>query len=346
MLFLLRKIRRKLISPDNKALTYLLYAIGEIVLVVLGILIAVSIDDWNKQKEREVLVRSTLEQVKLDLLRSISYQQNSIMRGLRRDSLATYILLESPPPEVYRDPKARALIWLLYRKEDYFHTTVGYDKLKEMLAENSLPDSLKVEMDNYYSGFQKYALSVHEDYNSLISEYTTYARKTYPWYSELKYLSLYDTISSRHAYALANDPIIKNYLYEYQKLNHNLTHVLLFNAHLATKIYTQLAALTGQEQLPKEVTQWRKTISPEDKEMLSGTYENDLKVPAFTIYKKNDALLFQKDGRENQLHKLNENTYFNLNVGEEALVLVQNTDPVTISFSGYPSPLYRKKSNQ
>jgi quercetin dioxygenase-like cupin family protein len=50
MLFLLRKIRRKLLT-DNKVTTYLLYAIGEIVLVVVGILIAVSIDDWSEQKK-------------------------------------------------------------------------------------------------------------------------------------------------------------------------------------------------------------------------------------------------------------------------------------------------------
>jgi hypothetical protein len=50
MLFLLRKIRRKLISNDNKTITYLLYAVGEIILVVVGILIAVQIDNWNEER--------------------------------------------------------------------------------------------------------------------------------------------------------------------------------------------------------------------------------------------------------------------------------------------------------
>lgn len=47
MLFLLRQIRRKLLT-DNKITTYLLYAVGEIFLVVVGILIAISIDDWRE----------------------------------------------------------------------------------------------------------------------------------------------------------------------------------------------------------------------------------------------------------------------------------------------------------
>lgn len=50
MLFLLRKIRRKLMQK-NKFTTYLLYAIGEIVLVVIGILIAVSINNWNQERQ-------------------------------------------------------------------------------------------------------------------------------------------------------------------------------------------------------------------------------------------------------------------------------------------------------
>ena len=50
MLYLLRKIRRKLLT-NNRVGTYLLYALGEIMLVVTGILIAVNIDDWNEQRK-------------------------------------------------------------------------------------------------------------------------------------------------------------------------------------------------------------------------------------------------------------------------------------------------------
>ena len=50
MLFLLRNIRRKMLSK-NQLLSYALYGIGEIFLVVIGILIAVQIDDWNEQRK-------------------------------------------------------------------------------------------------------------------------------------------------------------------------------------------------------------------------------------------------------------------------------------------------------
>jgi len=45
-----RKIRKKM-ADDNKPLKYMRYAIGEILLVVIGILIALSINNWNEQKK-------------------------------------------------------------------------------------------------------------------------------------------------------------------------------------------------------------------------------------------------------------------------------------------------------
>jgi hypothetical protein len=60
MIKLFRKIRQRLLT-ENKFSNYFLYAIGEIVLVVIGILIALQINNWNewskdRVKEKEVLV--------------------------------------------------------------------------------------------------------------------------------------------------------------------------------------------------------------------------------------------------------------------------------------------------
>ena len=53
MLHFLRKIRRSLINSGHMK-KYTLYAIGEIALVVIGILIALQINNWNEwRKDRE-----------------------------------------------------------------------------------------------------------------------------------------------------------------------------------------------------------------------------------------------------------------------------------------------------
>ncbi len=48
MIKFFRKIRQKLLT-ENKLSKYLIYAIGEIILVVIGILIALYINNWNQQ---------------------------------------------------------------------------------------------------------------------------------------------------------------------------------------------------------------------------------------------------------------------------------------------------------
>ena len=52
MIKFFRKIRQKLLT-ENKFSKYLLYAIGEIVLVVIGILIALQINNWNAEQKIE-----------------------------------------------------------------------------------------------------------------------------------------------------------------------------------------------------------------------------------------------------------------------------------------------------
>lgn len=66
MLYLLRQFRRKQLK-ENKVATYLLYGVGEIILVVIGILIAVNIDDWNKKKENRILEIKYLKELKSNL---------------------------------------------------------------------------------------------------------------------------------------------------------------------------------------------------------------------------------------------------------------------------------------
>ncbi len=53
MINFFKKIRKKL-AGDNKPLKYMRYAIGEIVLVVIGILIALQINNWNELKKERL----------------------------------------------------------------------------------------------------------------------------------------------------------------------------------------------------------------------------------------------------------------------------------------------------
>jgi len=66
MIKFFRKIRQKTLT-ENKFSKYLLYAIGEIVLVVIGILIALAINNWNNEKRIHSEETTTLQKLIQDL---------------------------------------------------------------------------------------------------------------------------------------------------------------------------------------------------------------------------------------------------------------------------------------
>ncbi|MCK0180637.1 DUF6090 family protein, partial [Flavobacteriaceae bacterium S0862] len=66
MIKFFRKIRQNLLS-EGKTGKYLKYAIGEIVLVVIGILMALQINNWNENRKDETRRKLLLNNLKIDL---------------------------------------------------------------------------------------------------------------------------------------------------------------------------------------------------------------------------------------------------------------------------------------
>jgi len=66
MIKFFRKIRQKMLT-ENKFSKYLLYAIGEIILVVIGILIALQINNWNENRKQKIAEQEILISLKKEL---------------------------------------------------------------------------------------------------------------------------------------------------------------------------------------------------------------------------------------------------------------------------------------
>ena len=82
MINVLRRIRRDLIN-ENKTSIYLIYAVGEVVLVVFGILIALQIDNWNENKK----IRNTEQQYLLALKEEFSFNKSELESIMNRNKL-------------------------------------------------------------------------------------------------------------------------------------------------------------------------------------------------------------------------------------------------------------------
>jgi len=70
-----RKIRKKM-ADDNRPLKYMRYAVGEIVLVVIGILIALQINTWNEERKDRKIEKTLLINVLKDLQSDIQEFNN------------------------------------------------------------------------------------------------------------------------------------------------------------------------------------------------------------------------------------------------------------------------------
>jgi hypothetical protein len=70
MIKFFRKIRQKLLT-QNKFSQYLIYAIGEIILVVIGILIALQLNNWNTDHKSSIEEIELLTEMKFNLEKDI-----------------------------------------------------------------------------------------------------------------------------------------------------------------------------------------------------------------------------------------------------------------------------------
>ncbi len=70
-------IRKRLIQ-EGKPGRYLLYAVGEIVLIIVGILLAFQINQWNEERKSESRYQAYVEQLKVDVLTAIETTEGTV----------------------------------------------------------------------------------------------------------------------------------------------------------------------------------------------------------------------------------------------------------------------------
>jgi len=95
MLKFFRKIRQKLLS-ENKFSKYLIYAVGEIFLVVIGILIALQINNWNESKKAAIQEQLVLNELLNSINNDLEAYEEFLTPRIERkrsglDSLQIYV---------------------------------------------------------------------------------------------------------------------------------------------------------------------------------------------------------------------------------------------------------------
>ena len=168
MIKFFRRIRQGLLT-ENKFSKYLLYAVGEIVLVVIGILIALSINNWNEyQKKRKTEVK-VMKELAENLQDNIQRLQKMLERG-NTDNRSADIIISVVDNEL---PYADSLIPHFYYAlnpvdEASFLSFVGYESLKNIGFEIIHDDLLKKKIINLFEGVYKDLQAKYNRINAMV----------------------------------------------------------------------------------------------------------------------------------------------------------------------------------
>ncbi len=175
MLAFFRKIRQSLLSDSNFS-KYLIYAIGEIVLVVIGILIALQINNWNEEKKTAENVKTLLIALQSDLIQDTLLISESLPEIIRQ-----YDLNESLRARVASRAATTDTLLHIVRFEfnpnwdnPVLYNTNAYHSLVDTELIESLSDSMKMNIKNFYN--QKFYLNgmvkdITQDYRTKIRNY-------------------------------------------------------------------------------------------------------------------------------------------------------------------------------
>ena len=103
MIKLFRHLRQGLVK-ENKFSKYLLYALGEIILVVIGILIALQINNWNENRKNKIEEIAILESLDDDLILAQKQSESLISEeAALKQTLILILGIDSKHSEINRN---------------------------------------------------------------------------------------------------------------------------------------------------------------------------------------------------------------------------------------------------
>jgi len=148
---------------ENRASKYLLYAIGEIILVVIGILIALSINNWNNDQNLRRTEVALLKEMKKNLetdLVDIQWNINNNKTKLNANEIVLESLKNS---ESYNDT-LNFYYGNLWGGTYFSKNTSAYDNLKSIGFHIIKNDSLRIRITKLYSTKYNYLDILEEDF--------------------------------------------------------------------------------------------------------------------------------------------------------------------------------------
>ena len=174
MIKFFRKIRYNLMER-GKTGKYFKYAIGEIVLVVIGILIALSINNWNNNRIKRIEHSKILKNILHDIENDIQELSNTIALLDSRKPVFDKVRNDSITVELLDQGLSRILSY-------GYSTTLNLTGVRQ-LKEITKKDSLSMQIIETYDQMENFIIRNEKRINDE-SINTSEKLREYPWYGE------------------------------------------------------------------------------------------------------------------------------------------------------------------
>lgn len=151
----------------NKVTTYLLYAIGEILLVVIGIMIAVSLNNWNDDRKAILQEQKSLAELQSALRADLVDIQFNISWHESAKNACEILLKVYEEKTPYHDSLGNHF-GSMGRFSQFLPELGTYESIKSNGIGLISDDSLRIKIAHYYENEIKYALGNEEINRSLL----------------------------------------------------------------------------------------------------------------------------------------------------------------------------------
>ena len=180
MITLFRRIREKLITSGSIT-KYLLYAAGEILLVVIGILIALQVNNWNEQRKAEAVAADVRSSIIQDLTSDVVSIDSLIIDIQHEIQAYDSLQLKLIDPEVTEDEIIRLI------RDEYWpfhHDFEGFNDNSYRAAVSSgninyLPESQREILHQLYT-MQNDVVRTYQVYEQLYLSAIIEFNESYP----------------------------------------------------------------------------------------------------------------------------------------------------------------------
>ena len=151
MLRFFRTLRQRLLT-ENRFSKYLLYAIGEIMLVVIGILIALQVDNWNENRLEVEKSHRILREIRENIEFNTRRFEEEIKEEYAVIHSIDIVLDNLSHSRGYHDSLAFHFLNVAYFPEST-RKSAGYENLKSYGVDIIRSDSLRMAIINLYEEF-------------------------------------------------------------------------------------------------------------------------------------------------------------------------------------------------